>query len=265
MQIFEVTYGPKKKVREALGGIVKALGSAATAAAGQYVQSKTGVDTSKVGANPYGAQETQAAAAAKPVIAQQAKQQQTLWNTAINKMQQTQNVMSPLQLNATSKAELGRSLRTQLHRNLLQNKLGSDYRRLPDFVDKTDPDAQAKAKQIVTDIDTALSGINGALVKTRTATQSQLDWGMLAQAAYDAMSLVQFRPSTGYGGSGGRSTAAAGQQQNPVQAAQTKLTQTTGLTPSMLAQIQSITGALPTVRSSDPQVQAYLAALGFKP
>lgn len=280
MQIFEVTYTSKKTITEinfgqalakgatamkslpAAGAAVgKALGTIATAKAGQYVQQKTGISPGGVEANPYGDQESQAAQAAKPVIAQQSKEQQKLWNTAINKMQQAQNVVTPMQLNSSSKAELGRSLNTQLHRNLLQNKLGSDYRQLSRFVDN-DPDTQTKAKQIIDDIDTALQGISGALVKYKSADQSKLDWDLLANAAYEAMSLVQFRPGRGQAPTAAKSAAG---QQNPVQAAQTNLIQTSGVTPSMLAQIQAIVGQLPATRSNDPTTQAYLQALGFKP
>lgn len=262
MQIFEVTYGPKKKVREALGGIVKALGSAATAAAGQYVQSKTGVDTSKVGANPYGAQKSQAAAAAKGVIAQQAKQQQKLWNTALTKTMQSLNVSDPRSIPSGTKQEIARSLMNQIHTNFLQNKLGRDYTRLPSYVDGS---VQTDAQDIVNRMNAAKQDILNFNAPVKDPVKSLADWQVLSQAAYDAMALLQFNPGQGIPGTRARPTPQATQQtaSQGVQQAQANFNKA-GVNPATINQIQTVMGRLPPLDSNDQRTMDALSALGLR-
>lgn len=264
MQIFEVMHAPRRPVAEInLGAIGKAVGSAATAAAGQYVQSKTGTDTSAASgdANPYGAQKSQAAAAAKPLIDAQAKQQQKLWNTALTKTMQSMNVSDPRAMPSGTKQEMARSLMTQIHTNLLRNKLGRDYTQLPSYVDGN---AQQEAQDIVKRITAAKQDILNFNAPVKDPVKSLADWQTLSQATYDAMSLAEFRPGRGPRISGAKTAQPTAQQQTAAQAAQQNLGQAAGLTPAVLNQIQSIVGKLPPTSTSDPQTRAYLDALGFR-
>lgn len=270
MQIFEITARRRQKIDEitlggigqAIGSVGKALAQTANVKAGQYVQQQTGIDPSNTSGNPYGAQQSRAAAAAKPVIDQQAKQQQKLWNTALTKTMQSMNVSDPRALPSSTKQEMARSLMSQIHTNFLQNKVGRDYTQLPNMVDGG---AQQDAQDIVRRITAAKQDILNFNAPVKDPVKSLADWQTLSQAAYDAMALTQFRPGSGVQPAGSKP---AGQQQSPqaqaAQNAQANLMNKTSLTPSMLSQIQAIVGPLPAVKSADPRTQAYLAALGFK-
>lgn len=247
-----------------LGALTKAIGAATRSAFAQDA-AKYGINLEPE-QNPYGDKEAKAAAAAKPVIDQQAKQQQALWSKALTSMQNEQGVQSAAQLSQASQGELFRSLNSQLHSTLLKNKLGSDYKNLPDFV-SSDPDTQARAQQIVKQLSDSLASIKD-LAKMKTAQDITTEWQVLSQAAYDAMALTTFRPKN-YSMSSNKPPAAgssaANPAANPVQQTQAQIMSQTGITPTQLTQMQSVFRNLPSVRTQNPQIQLVLQALGLKP
>lgn len=269
MQIFEVT---KKPVNEGIlsniGAISKAVGSAAKSAMAQNLEKTTGVSFEPE-KNPYGAKRTAADTAAKPFIDQQAKQQEELWNEALKKEMQAKNVTSPGQLDTASKKQIARSFMNQVHSTLLQNKVGYDYRKLPNYVDGS---SQKEAQDIVSRIDNARKSILNFNAGNKTPQQNTADWQSLAQATYDAMSLIQFNPRSGYG-----SSARSGKQQKPGQAGQpgaaptqtpgvqkaTATLKAAGLTQNAINAVQQVVGPLPPVSSRDQRTMDYLAAIGF--
>ena len=264
MQIHEITRRRTNEgVLSGIAGAAKAVGSQIAAKANDWATKKTGTDFSKLGPNnPYGDQQKAAAAAAVPVIKSQAEQQQKLWNTAIAKTQQQNNVQSPAQFDPGTKDGLGKSLMNQIHKNFLQGKVGTDYKQLPRWVE---PAAQQQANDIVQRIDAATQSILN-FNNPKTAQQAMADWQTLSQATYDAMSLMQFNSDSGT--SGARKTPTAPGTPAPApspavsQAAQ-QIVQQSGITQPQLQQVQNIVGNLPAANTQNAQTKAYLQALGF--
>lgn len=215
MQIFEVT---KKPVNEGIlsniGAIGKAVGSAAKSAMAQNLEKTTGVSFEPE-KNPYGAKRSESNAASKPLVQQQAKRQQALWDQAVASMQKAQGVASPSQLTPASKTELENSLLNQVHKTLLQNKLGANYHRLPEYVDAG---SEQEAKDIVSRIEASVQSLTD-FSPDKQPGGSAAEWNTLAQAAYDAMSLMQFNPKI-FGSVAGRS-----QQLSPDQLRKVQVTQ----------------------------------------
>ena len=268
MQIHEITRRRTNEgVLSGIAGAAKAVGSQIAAQANDWATKKTGTDFSKLGPkNPYGDQQKAAAAAAVPVIKSQAEQQQKLWNTAIAKTQEQNNVQSPAQFDPGTKDGLEKSLMNQLHKNFLQGKVGTDYKQLPRWVE---PAAQQQANDIVQRIDAATKLIID-FNTPKTAQQAMAEWQMLSQATYDAMSLMQFNSDSGTSSAGKKSNAPAapGSQPAPTpspavsQAAQ-QIVQQSGITQPQLQQVQNIVGNLPAANTQNAQTKAYLQALGF--
>jgi hypothetical protein len=264
MQIHEITRRRTNEgVLSGIAGAAKAVGSQIAAKANDWATKKTGTDFSKLGPNnPYGDQQKAAAAAAVPVIKSQAEQQQKLWNTAIAKTQEQNNVQSPAQFDPRTKDGLEKSLMNQIHKNFLQGKVGTDYKQLPRWVE---PAAQQQANDIVQRIDAATQSIID-FNTPKTAQQAMAEWQTLSQATYDAMSLMQFNSDSGT--SGARKTPTAPGTPAPAispavsQAAQ-QIVQQSGITQPQLQQVQNIVGKLPDAETQDPRTQAYLKALGF--
>jgi len=163
MQIFEITARRRQKIDEitlggvgqAIGSVGKALGQIANVKAGEYVKQQTGV-SGDINTNPYGAQQTKAAAAAKPVIEKQAIEQHKLWLQGLAQAMQVAGVNSIAAIPAAQQDEVKRSLLNAINTTLLQNKTGRDYKRLPSYVD-LDPAIQLQAQNIVKTIDAAVT------------------------------------------------------------------------------------------------------------
>ena len=243
MQIHEIT---RRKTNEGvLSNMAKAVGSHVAAKANDWATKKTGTDFSKLGPNnPYGAQQSRAAAAAKPVIEKQAIEQQKLWTQALTQTMRDAGVTSLAALPSAEKGEVERSLFTQLHTNLLRNSLGRDYTQLGNYVDK-DPGVQAQAQDIVKKINDAKNKLMNFASSTYDGDSKQ-GWQELAQGAYEAMSLTQF-------------------QRSNAESALGTLTSRLGLAvPAIDAVKMLLRGATP-VRSPGPDTLAYLEAYGFNP
>lgn len=189
MQIFEITQGPISE--GILRNIGRAVGSAATAAMAKSLQTSTGIDFEPK-KNPYGAKQSQAAAAAKPVIEQQAKEEHKKWIRGITQTMQAAGKTSVADLDGTpEKTEIERSLLNQINTGLLRNKTGRDYKSLPSFVDSS---MSVEAQNTVAAITKAKDDLMNFLAPNYDQHSLQA-WKELSQAAYDAMALVQFTPS----------------------------------------------------------------------
>lgn len=247
--------------------LAKAVGSHVKSAASDYIKQKTGLDTEWGKSTPYGDQQTAAATAAAPVIKAQAEKQLELWNAGISKAKEQNNVQSLSQLPNKTKQGLAKSLMYQIHKNLLQGKVGVDYQQLPQWVDGK---SQRQANDIVKRITTAKQSILNFNNPSKTAQDAMAEWQALSKATYDAMNLMQFNSATGMSGSRKKPNAPAtpGSPAAPAtspavsQAAQ-QIVQASGITQPQLQQVQNIVGNLPAANTQNAQTQAYLKALGF--
>jgi len=183
MQIREIT----QQLNE---NVLGALGAGFAQGAGIGVPD-TG-DAGGTGVSAYGdARQKAAAQAARPLIAQAAKQEMQAWNVAIADMLKKEKVQSREQLSPASKSELERDLDTRLHKVLMRGAAGTDYTQgLPANVDEL---SQPKAKALVDRLTAAKQDILN-FDQPATAAQQLAQWQALSQTAYDAMSLTQFYP-----------------------------------------------------------------------
>ena len=251
MQIFEITARRRQKIDEiTLGGVKQAIGSVGTALgqianvkAGEYVKQQTGI-SGNVDANPYGAQQSRAADAAKPVIEKQAIEQHKLWSQGLAQAMQAAGVTNIAAIPTAQQDEIKRSLLNAINTRLLQGKTGRDYTSLPSQVDK-DPAIQTQAQKIVDTIDAAVTTLMTLSAANYDAV-SKTAWQNLAQAAYEAMALTQFSPSA---------------EANMAVPALIRM----GVTRSALNAMRRTLRTLPSVRAGDPRTDNYLAAFGFKP
>lgn len=137
------------------------------------------------------ARQKAASLAARPLIAQAAKQEMQAWNVAIADMLKKEKVLGREQLSPTSRSELARDLDVRLHKVLMKGSVGTDYTQgLPANVDEL---SQPKAKVLVDRLTAAKQDILNFDQPT-TAQQQLAQWQALSQSAYDAMSLTQFYP-----------------------------------------------------------------------
>jgi hypothetical protein len=143
------------------------------------------------------ARQKAASAAAKPLIAQMAKQEMQAWNVAIADMVKQKKLQGAKHLSSTDKMSLKRNLWDRLHKVLMQGKLGANYvQSLPGSVDKR---SQPAAKQMVNQLNAATQAIMNFNQPAKDAAQQLMQWTTLSQAAYDAMSLAQFNPAQSRG------------------------------------------------------------------
>jgi len=188
MQICEIT---QQLNENALG----AFGAGFAQGAGINMPSTGGTDNASGSAlTGYGnARQKAAAAAAKPLIAQLAKQEMQGWNIAIADMLKQEKVQSTAQLSPTAKMTLKRNLWDRLHKVLMQGKLDANYvRSLPNSVDKR---SQTAATNLVNQLNAATQAIMNFSQPAKDAAQQLTQWTTLSQAAYDAMSLTKFNPA----------------------------------------------------------------------
>jgi hypothetical protein len=172
--------------------------NAASAFASGFSQA-TGVNMPKIGtdvpATPYKygpAGQQQAAKMSEPAIQLQAEKEMANWNASILNLLKQNGVSSPAQLDRATKQSLATTLVNQLHKNFMQQRLGSDYKSLPRLIDvKKQPEAQAAVK----DIQVALNSILNFNTPAQDKQTQLAQWLALSRAAYNAMSLVQFHPS----------------------------------------------------------------------
>lgn len=172
------------------------VGAFAKGAVDNYLSS-TGAPAAALSdpSNPYGGGTAieKATAASAPIIKQQAVEQQKLWAQAVNKEMAAQGVTSMSQLDPTTVDKMRINLRQQINKNFLQNKIGTDFNRLPGFVDKNQRQAAQAITQRLRDAEDKIMDFS---VANKTAAQSSAEWLELVQAAYDAMQLVQFYPAS---------------------------------------------------------------------
>lgn len=208
------------------------VGAFAKGAVDSYLSS-TGAPAAALGdpSNPYGGGTAieKATAAAAPIIKQQAVEQQKLWAQAVNKEMTAQGVTAMSQLDPVTVDKMRINLRQQINKNFLQNKVGTDFNKLPGLVDRSQ---RAAAQAITQRLRNAEDKIMDFSVANKTAAQSSTEWLELVQAAYDAMQLVQFYPSTGKAQST-TATITANVQANAAMKAM-------GLTPQQLVKLNAI-------------------------
>lgn len=186
MQIFEIT--SRQKVNEIDWG---ATAKAVTNRLATSMAQKVGITAPAIGSdaeNPFAGADAQTKArqSAEPVIAQQARQLAAMWTKAIAPviaLQRAQKPVPPAQL-----TNLRTNLMQQIHNNLLQGKLGDDFTKLSNRVDQK---YAPQAKSAVTRIERAISDIMD-IDPNKRPDILQAEFHDLAQAAYDAMALIQF-------------------------------------------------------------------------
>jgi hypothetical protein len=246
MQIHEITRRRTNEgVLSGIAGAAKAVGSQIAAKANDWATKTTGTDFSKlVPNNPYGAQQSRAAVAAKPVIEKQAIEQQKLWTQALTQTMRDAGATNLAALPSAKKGEVEKSLLTQLHANLLRNSLGRDYTQLGTYVDK-DPGVQAQAQDIVKKINDAKNKLMNFASSTYDADSKQ-GWQELAQGAYEAMSLAQF-------------------QRGGAESALGTLTSRLGLAVPAIDAVKILLRGATPVRTPSSDTLAYLEAYGFNP
>jgi hypothetical protein len=151
-------------------------------------------DAGGAGVSAYGdARQKAAAQAAKPMIAQLAKQEMQAWNTSVAELLKQRNLQSPAQLTQSDKQSLRTDLRNRVHKVFMRGKLGDEYNR--DFPASVDRRSQTKAKELVNRLNAAIQSITNFKNPAADAAQQLALWQALSQASYDAMSLSQFHPA----------------------------------------------------------------------
>lgn len=186
MQIYEITQ--KKKINEInWGATAAALGNQLRTSMAR----QAGIAEPTDAGTAYGDVRGRAAELNKPVIAVQAKQQAAQWNRALQQLMIRDRVNQPSQLSPLSKQTMMRSLSQQLHRNLLQGELHSDYHQLPSVVSR-DANIQAEANQVVAQLESTIAGIEQTLNNNSDPSSY---WASLCELAYQAMSLAQLEGS----------------------------------------------------------------------
>lgn len=140
------------------------------------------------------ARQKAAAAAAKSAIESMAKKEMQSWNAAIADQLKQKQVQTAAQLDKSTRGSLKRDLWNRLHKVFMQGRLGINYvQSLPASVDQR---SQPAAKALVNRLNLATQAIMNFNQPAATAEQQLEKWQNLGQTAYEAMSLVQFRPST---------------------------------------------------------------------
>jgi len=188
MQIYEITALNENALGAFASGAGKALGVSGDVSGA--VASIGGGSPTPYKYGPAGQQ--QAAKMSEPVIQLQAEKESANWNASILNLLKQNGVSHAAQLDRATKDSLAKTLVNQLHKNLMQQKLGIDYKTLPKLVD---PTKQADAQNIVKQIQTALNNILNFNAPAQDKKTQLAQWTELSRAAYNAMSLAQFFPS----------------------------------------------------------------------
>jgi hypothetical protein len=265
MQIFELTQQRRRPISEInLGAIGKAVGSAATAAAGQYLAQKTGVQSLATGgdtANPYaGANAKDKAMAAVATMSKpQAAQQKALYDKALSQLMAEKGVTDAASLTQSDTKALSQNLYQQILKNLLQNNL-TDYAKLPQEIAAGQP--QQQATDVVKRMNDAMTQIQNVPIYGKQKPADQLKtWEALTQAAGEALVLLKFNPATGAAAAPGASNINPAVQKMAQTAAAGKLTaQQLGLNQVQISNFQS---KFPP--GTNPKLDMLFKALGLYP
>lgn len=188
MQIHEITALNENALGAFASGAGKALGVSGDVSDAISSMGGSGPADAKYG--PAAGQ--QAAKMAEPVIQQQAEKELAIWNASVLNLLKQNNVSSPSQLDRATKQSLATTLVNQLHKNFMQNKVGTNYKTLPKLVDVK---KQSEAQTTVSSIQSALNAILNFNAPAQDKKTQLAQWMALGRAAYHAMSLVQFHPS----------------------------------------------------------------------
>jgi hypothetical protein len=144
-------------------------------------------------AGTYGAGMDVARQKAAPKIRQIAQAEVAKWNRDLSYLMKQENVQDPTQLSASSKQNMMAALRNELHTSFARNKLGDNWKNLPNLVDRT---ARADAERIKTAITQAYRSIQQGVTTAQPDAATQLkQWENLLTAANDAALLVGYRPA----------------------------------------------------------------------
>ena len=265
MQIYELTSKHNSVATEAVnwGAVGKAIGSAATAAAGNYVNKTTGIDLAKDTANAYagpGARD-KAMAAVATMSKPQAAEQKKLFDKALSQLMAEKGITDVTSLSLSDTRGINQNLNQQVNKNLLQGNLNS-YTELAKNV-ANDPRTQADAAKLVQQMSDAITQIqNISGYDLKNPTKQLQAWEALTKAAGEAMVMLKFNR-------GGAQSSAANPasnvnpavQQMAKAAAASKLTaQQLGIKPTVISSLQ---GKFPP--GTDPKVDMLFQALGLYP
>lgn len=198
--------------------------------------------------NPYATGDSEEAARQKstPLVKKQAEEQQKLFNQAVLQFMGTQGIKDPQQLSSTNKANLMKSLESQIQKNFLQNRV-ADWKNLTKEVD---PSMASKAQQLSAEIEQAVTNITNYNTKN-SISKSLQDWMQLSQATVDAMIMKRFHPPGGVAAG----TPMVNAQNNNQLASAFKQA---GLT----AQDLGLPPGFSIARSGNPTFDAAMAAMG---
>lgn len=264
MQIYELTSKNNSATTEAVnwGAVGKAIGSAATAAAGNYVNKTTGIDLAKDPANAYAgpAARDKAMAAVATMSKPQAAEQKKLFDKALSQLMAEKGVTNVAALTQSDTKGLSQNLYQQILKNLLQGNL-TDYTDLPNLVAQGQPRQEAtKIVQRITDAMTKIQDVPN--YDPRNPAAQLAAWEALTQACGEAMVMLKFNRG---GGVAGQTATPANInpaiQQMAKAAAAGKLTaQQLNIKPTVISSLQS---KFPP--GTDPKVDMLFQALGLYP
>lgn len=257
MQIYELTQRPVKE--GILGGVAKAVGSAAMAGIANQASKTLGVDVSNSFSKASNDPQTAASAAAAPIISQLAKDQQAQWqNTVTGLMAKSIDPATGNPAKSITGIPAG-DLQAQLDKmidasltKMSQHQL-NDIDNLPEKVNPAQ--MSGKAKQYATQIKNQVLATKAKLMKTEPKDSGPI-WGQLASLLYNASNMVTFNRNTSNAPSVGSPGAVTKMAQS---AAASKLTAKQLNIPQNI--LDQISAKFPP--GSDPRVDALFTALGI--
>jgi hypothetical protein len=189
MQIFEIT--ARKSTQEAInpGAIVGALGSKLAA----YNAQTAGLSMpNTASASNYEDARAKAAAAADPLINQMAADEMANWNQTLANAMKSAGVKRPGALPPQVKQSLSRSFMDRVYGYFLDNQLGNDFSKLPQYVDKK---SQSEATILMSKLLASIRAIRNYNSPATTSEGQFQQWRDLSKVTYDIRSLMQFNSS----------------------------------------------------------------------
>ena len=188
MQIFEIT--AKKSIQEAgwfSRAAIGALGNKLAAYNAQ--QAGLSMPNDSAGGSAYGDMRAKAAVAADPLINQMAADELTNWNRTLTNAMKSAGVNTPGALPPQVKQSLSDSFMNRVYGYFLDNQLGNDFSKLPQYVDKK---SQSEASVLMSKLLASIRAIRNYNSPATTPEGQFQQWRDLSKVTYDIRSLMQF-------------------------------------------------------------------------
>ena len=188
MQIHEITLKNKQTLDEA--GILSGITNVASRAAGQYVQSKTGVDpNAQVGAGQRQRAATQATDAILKPMAQQLQREFAAM------VQQEMKTARPPAVSFNELQQADRQRITAELGGMVQKMIGNvDYHTLPTRAQNS-PEDQKEAQLVVQAINNGIQAVIASVAKA--VSPSEAFYNLVRDGIQPAKSIIQFSPGQG--------------------------------------------------------------------